>query len=65
MLDDELTALIGQQHSKQLEGRLGNRHGTTTRQVVFGSRTAIMERPRGRYVNGGSEIGATTWGNSG
>ena len=61
LLDDELTALIGPKHAKAPEARVGNWHGTTTGQVVLGGRKVTVDRPRGRFVDGGGEIASTTW----
>ena len=61
MLTAELESIIGPKHAKLAAGeRVGNWHGTTTGQVVLGSRKVSVERPRGRYVDGG-EIGLDTW----
>ena len=59
MLDAELASVVGAKHAK-LPGRVGNWHGTTTGQVVLGGRTVSVERPRGRYVEGG-EVELGTW----
>lgn len=61
LLDEELTTLIGPKHAKQPEHRVGNWHGTTAGQVVLGGRKVTVERPRGRLVDGGGEIGSSTW----
>ena len=60
LLDDELTALVGPKHARQPD-RVGNWHGTTPGQVVLGGRKVTVERPRGRFVDGGGEIGSATW----
>ena len=60
LLDEELTGLIGPKHAKNPD-RVGNWHGTTTGQVVLGGRKITVERPRGRLVVGGGEIGSDTW----
>ena len=60
LLDEELTGLIGPKHAKNPD-RVGNWHGTTTGQVVLGGRKITVERPRGRLVGGGGEIGSDTW----
>ena len=59
MLDAELAGIVGVKHAK-LEERVGNWHGTTTGQVVLGARKISVERPRGRYVDGG-EVELETW----
>jgi putative transposase len=59
MLTEELAAIVGPKHAK-LPGRVGNFHGTTTGQVVLGSRKITVARPRGRYVDGG-EVSLATW----
>ena len=59
MLDAELAGIVGDKHAK-LPGRVGNWHGTTTGQVVLGARKVSVERPRGRYVDGG-EVELETW----
>ena len=59
MLDAELTGIVGDKHAK-LTDRVGNWHGSTTGQVVLGSRKVSVERPRGRYVDGG-EVELDTW----
>jgi putative transposase len=61
LLDDELERLIGPKHSKQSDDRVGNWHGTTPGQVTLGGRKITVERLRGRYVDGGGEIGSQTW----
>ena len=61
LLDEELTALIGPKHARQPDGRVGNWHGTTSGQVVLGGRKVTVERPRGRLVDSGGEIGSSTW----
>jgi putative transposase len=60
LLDEELASKIGPKHAKNPE-RAGNWHGTTTGQVVLGGRKISVERPRGRFVDGGGEIGSDTW----
>jgi hypothetical protein len=47
-------------HAKLAGERVGNWHGTTTGQVVLGARKVSVERPRGRYVDGG-EVELDTW----
>src|SRR4051812_17907114 len=59
MLDAELASIVGVKHAK-LDERVGNWHGTTTGQVVLGARKVSVERPRGRYVDGG-EVELDTW----
>lgn len=59
MLDAELASTVGVKHAK-LDERVGNWHGTTTGQVVLGARKISVERPRGRYVDGG-EVELDTW----
>ncbi len=60
LLAEELTAIVGPKHAKLGSDRVGNWHGTTTGQVVLGSQKLTVERPRGRYVDGG-EVGLATW----
>ena len=60
LLAEELTAIVGPKHAKLGDGRVGNWHGTTTGQVVLGSQKVTVERPRGRYVDGG-EVALATW----
>ena len=60
LLDEELVSKIGTKHAKNPD-RAGNWHGTTTGQVVLGGRKISVERPRGRLVDGGGEIGSATW----
>jgi putative transposase len=60
MLAEELTAIVGAKHAKLGPERVGNWHGTTTGQVVLGSRKVTVARPRGRYVAGG-EVELATW----
>ena len=61
MLTDELTSIVGEKHAKLPAGeRVGNWHGTTTGQVVLGARKVSVERPRGRYSDGG-EVELDTW----
>src|SRR5215210_1901794 len=59
MLDAELAGIVGPKHAR-LEERVGNWHGTTTGQVVLGACKISVERPRGRYVDGG-EVELETW----
>ena len=59
MLTAELTGIVGEKHAK-LPDRVGNWHGTTTGQVVLGGSKVTVERPRGRYVDGG-EVELATW----
>lgn len=59
MLDAELAGIVGAKHAK-LSERVGNWHGTTKGQVVLGARKISVERPRGRYVDGG-EVELDTW----
>lgn len=59
MLDAELASIVGAKHAKLVE-RVGNWHGTTKGQVVLGARKVSVERPRGRYVDGG-EVELDTW----
>ena len=59
MLTAELTSIVGEKHAK-LPGRVGNWHGTTTGQVVLGASKVTVERPRGRYRDGG-EVELGTW----
>jgi hypothetical protein len=61
MLTEELTSIVGAKHAKLPAGeRVGNWHGSTRGQVVLGARKITVERPRGRYVDGG-EVGLDTW----
>jgi putative transposase len=61
MLTDELASIVGAKHTKQPGGeRVGNWHGSTNGQVVLGARKVTVERPRGRYTDGG-EVGLATW----
>jgi transposase-like protein len=60
MLTEELAAIVGAKHAKLGPERVGNWHGTTTGQVVLGSRKVTVGRPRGRYVDGG-EVELATW----
>jgi putative transposase len=60
LLAEELTAIVGPKHAKLGDGRVGYWHGTTTGQVVLGSQKVTVERPRGRYVDGG-EVALATW----
>ena len=59
MLDVELAGIVGAKHAK-LDERVGNWHGTIKGQVVLGARKISIERPRGRYVDGG-EVELDTW----
>lgn len=59
MLDAELAGIVGVKHAKLTE-RVGSGHGTTKGQVVLGARKISVERPRGRYVDGG-EVELETW----
>ena len=59
MLTEELAGIVGVKHAK-LPDRVGNWHGTTTGQVVLGSQKVTVERPRGRFVDGG-EVELATW----
>jgi putative transposase len=60
MLDAELAGIVGAKHAKLGDERVGNWHGTTTGQVVLGARKVSVERPRGRYGDGG-EVELDTW----
>ena len=60
MLTAELAGKVGDKHAKLGSDRVGNWHGTTTGQVVLGARKISVERPRGRYVDGG-EVELDTW----
>jgi putative transposase len=60
MLTAELVGIVGDKHAKLGTDRVGNWHGTTTGQVVLGARKVSVERPRGRYIDGG-EIELDTW----
>jgi len=60
MLDAELAAIVGTKHAKLPGERVGNWHGTTRGQVVLGARKVSVERPRGRYIDGG-EVELDTW----
>src|SRR5215207_7917944 len=59
MLAEELASIVGPKHAR-LPERVGNFHGTTTGQVVMGSRKVTVTRPRGRFVDGG-EVELATW----
>ena len=59
MLTTELASIVGPKHAK-LPDRVGNWHGTTDGQVVLGGCKVTVERPRGRYVDGG-EVSLATW----
>lgn len=60
MLTAELAGIVGDKHAKIGSERVGNWHGTTTGQVVLGSQKVTVERPRGRYVDGG-EVPLASW----
>ena len=60
MLTEELASIVGPKHARLGADRLGNWHGTTTGQVVLGSQKISVERPRGRFVDGG-EVELATW----
>lgn len=60
MLTAELAGIVGDKHARLGSDRVGNWHGTTTGQVVLGARKISVERPRGRYVDGG-EVELETW----
>lgn len=61
MLTGELTSIVGAKHAKLPAGeRVGNWHGSTRGQVVLGARKVTVERPRGRFVDGG-EVELDTW----
>lgn len=61
MLTAELTGIVGEKHAKlAADVRVGNWHGTTNGAVVLGGRKVTVERPRGRYVDGG-EVELATW----
>jgi putative transposase len=61
MLTAELTGIVGEKHAKlAADVRVGNWHGSTNGAVVLGGRKVTVERPRGRYIDGG-EIGLATW----
>jgi len=60
MLAAELASIVGAKHAKLGADRVGHWHGTTTGQVVLGGSRVSVERPRGRYRNGG-EIELATW----
>jgi transposase-like protein len=60
MLTAELAGIVGDKHAKLGSDRVGNWHGTTTGQVVLGARKISVERPRGRYVDGG-EVELDAW----
>jgi putative transposase len=61
MLTEELASIVGPKHAKLDAERVGNWHGTTTGQVVLGSQKVTVPRPRGRFVDGGGEVGLATW----
>ena len=60
MLTEELASIVGPKHARLGADRVGNWHGTTTGQVVLGSQKISVERPRGRFVDGG-EVELATW----
>jgi putative transposase len=60
MLTAELARIVGVKHANLGPDRVGNWHGSTTGQVVLGGRKVSVERPRGRYVDGG-EVELATW----
>ena len=60
MLIAELAGIVGDKHARLGSDRVGNWHGTTTGQVVLGARKISVERPRGRYVDGG-EVELDAW----
>ena len=60
MLTAELAGIVGDKHAKLGPDRVGNWHGTTKGQVVLGARKISVERPRGRYTDGG-EVELDTW----
>ena len=60
MLTAELAGIVGAKHAKLGPDRVGNWHGTTTGQVVLGARKISIDRPRGRYVDGG-EVELDVW----
>src|SRR3954451_14566510 len=60
ILEAELAAVVGEKHAKLGDARVGNWHGTTTGQVVLGGRKVSVDRPRGRYRDGG-EVELGTW----
>ena len=61
MLTAELTGIVGEKHAKlAADVRVGNWHGSTNGAVVLGGRKVTVERPRGRYVDGG-EVDLATW----
>ena len=60
MLTSELVSIVGAKHAKIGSDRVGNWHGTTEGQVVLGGRKVTVERPRGRFVDGG-EVSLATW----
>ena len=60
MLTAELAGIVGDKHAKLGPDRVGNWHGSTRGQVVLGARKISVERPRGRYIDGG-EIELDTW----
>ena len=60
MLTVELAGIVGDKHARLGLDRVGNWHGTTTGQVVLGSQKVTVQRPRGRYVDGG-EVPLGSW----
>jgi putative transposase len=60
LLAEELTAIVGPKHARLEGARVGNWHGTTHGQVVLGSQKVTVERPRGRWVEGG-EVVLASW----
>ena len=60
MLTEELASIVGPKHARLGTERVGNWHGTTTGQVVLGSQKVTVQRPRGRFVDGG-EVELATW----
>jgi len=60
MLSAELAGIVGDKHARLGPDRIGNWHGTTTGQVVLGARKVSVQRPRGRYTDGG-EVELDTW----
>ena len=59
MMVAELTERIGPKGA-HIPGREANWHGDTKGKVVLGDRLVAMERPRGRYVDGG-EMELESW----
>lgn len=60
MLCQELAGVVGPKHARLGDERVGNWHGTTQGPVVLGGRKVTVERPRGRWVDGG-EVELATW----